>query len=161
VTADTDGGLRAQAAASLEVTLGALADGLNALVDDKRSRPQQLWNAVRPVPILAGQVPLTAGAGTLDVPDRYGPMDGYWWDVRRLSAWGFTAGTVNVYLNDPSGLGELLASFSQAGQYTWSGQVLLSPQDRFVVIASGITGIVSVAGQAIEVSAQALPDYLI
>jgi len=160
VTADTDGGLQGQVAASLEVTLGALADGLNALVDDKRSRPQQLWNACRPVPILPGQVPLSSGAGTLDVPDRMGPKDGYWWDVRRLTLWGFTAGTVSVYLNDSTTLGEQLASCTLPGQFTWSGQLLLGSRDRLVVVASGVTGSVSAAGQAIEVSAQALPDYL-
>jgi hypothetical protein len=146
--------------ASLEVMLGRVADTLDRL-DHREQRMQQMWQDLHPVPILSGQVPLTAGAGTLNTPDRLGPKDGYWWDVRRLSTWGFTAGTVNVFLNDATGFGELLASFPQAGQFTWGGQLLMGPRDFLVVSATGITGTVSVAGQAVEIADRMLPEYLL
>jgi hypothetical protein len=146
--------------ASLEVMLGKAVDVLDRM-DRREQRMQQLWQDVHPVPILSGQVPLTAGAGTMNVPDRLGPKDGYWWDVRRLSAWGFTAGSVTVFLNDATGLGEQLATYSQPGQWTWGGQLFMGPRDFLVVTATGITGTVSFAGQGIEVADRMLPEYLL
>lgn len=153
--AERSPGLGVDVAAALQVTLGKVADALERTA---RARP---WQDVHPVPILAGGMTLTGGAGVIDQPDLLGPKDGLWWDVRRVSAWGFTAGTVGIYLNDPTGTGELLASFTQPGQYTWSSQVLLGPRDRLVVVASGVTGSVTVAGQAVEISAPILPAYLV
>lgn len=147
-------------AASLDITLGKLAGKIDDYLS-RQPRPGEMWQYLRPVPILPGSIPLAAGAGTLDAPGLLGPRDGFWWDVRRLSAWGFTAGTVNVYLNDATGSGELVAAYTSAGQFTWSAHLLLGPLDRLVAVASGITGTVTLAGQAIEVSAQKLPDYLI
>lgn len=162
MTADTDTGLQvgAEAGGLLSVTLGRISATLDRM--DKRERAEVLlWQDVHLVPIIGGAVTLSAGAGTLDQPDRMGPHDPFWWDVRRLSAWGFTAGAVNVTLNDATGNGELLASFPQAGQFTWSGQVFLGPRDRLVVTATGITGNVFIAGQAAEVSSTMLPRYLL
>ncbi len=160
MTADTDHapGLGAGLAAQIELTLGRVADSLDRW-SHRYEQLQQSWQDVHPVPILPGQVPLSGGAGTLDVPDVCGPKDGLWWDVRRLTTWGWTAGTVTVYLNSTAG--EQLAQNSVVGQFTWSGQILLGPRDRLVFQASGITGTVNLAGQAFEVDARALPAYLI
>ena len=148
----------ASLAAQLELTLGRVAESF-----DRWSRRyeamQSSWQEVHPAPLLLGQIPLSAGAGTLDVPNLAGPADGLWWDVRRLTAWGFTAGTVTVYLNSTSG--EQLASTTVAGQFTWSGGILLGPRDRLVFQASGVTGQVNLAGQVIEIGARVLPSYLI
>jgi hypothetical protein len=164
MTADTDtaapGGPGVGIQAALEVVAGGLGQVLDKLSQQER-RETLLWQDVHLVPIIGGAVQLTAGAGTLDQPDRMGPHDPYWWDVRRLSAWGFTAGTVNVTLNDATGNGELLASFPQAGQFTWSGQLFLGPRDRLVITATGITGNVFIAGQAAEIAATMLPRYLL
>jgi hypothetical protein len=157
--ADSDGagGLSAQLEATLDVTLGRLA----AAVDRLTQREQQfvqLWQDLHLVPVWAA--PIAGATGTSDLADRLGPKDGYWWDLRRLSAWGFTAGTVTVTLNDANG--EQLAVFTQAGQWTWSGNTFLGPRDRLVVVTSGITGgPVQVQGQAVEVSTQQLPNYLL
>jgi hypothetical protein len=155
MTADIDAA-RAGAVASLEVTIGRLIDRITR----SDERDAQLWQHVHPVPILANAL-MGVATGTIDQPERLGPKDPFWWDVRRLSVWGFTAGTVQVFLNDASGLGELLASFPQAGQFTWSGQLFLGPRDRLVITATGITGNVFIAGQAIEVASTILPQYML
>ena len=161
MTADTS--LGAEFGATLDVTLGKLAQAVDRLTR-RDEQEAQLWQDVHMVPILAGGLTGSPAAGTVvtDLPDRMGPHDPYWWDVRRLSCWGFTAGSVNVFLNDATGNGELVANFPQAGQFTWSGQVFLAPRDRLVVItASAITGSVFVAGQAVEISSTMLPRYLL
>ncbi len=155
---ETAPGLGAGLSGALEVTLGRLAEAVDKMSARQRAA-ERSWQDVHPVPILGGQVPLSAGAGTLDSPDQFGPHDGLWWDVRRLTTWGWTAGTVTVFLNSTAG--EQLSSTTAVGQFTWSGQILLGPRDRLVISASGITGTVNIAGQAIEVAAPVLPAYLI
>jgi len=150
----------------IEATLDLLAGKVGEIADRvtrAERREVQLWQDVHMVPILGGGLFANPLAGaTLDFPDRYGPHDPFWWDVRRLSCWGFTAGTVNVFLNDPQGLGELVATYPSPGQWTWGGNLLLAPRDRLVVVVgSNITGQVQVAGQAAEVSSTMLPRYLL
>lgn len=123
-----------------------------------RPRPRVPWLSCHPVPIL-GAIQLAAGAGTLDQPDMYGPKDPYWWDLRRLTLWGWTAGTVTVYLNNPNGTP--LATATTPGEFTWSAQHLLTPRDRMVFSATGITGTVEIDGQAIEIETPWLSDYLV
>lgn len=120
-------------------------------------RPRIPWRACHPVPIL-GAIPLSSGAGTLDQPDMYGPKDPYWWDLRDLVAYGFTAGTITVYLN--SSAGQPLAVATVVGEFTWSANHLLAPRDRLVFVASGITGNALVGGQAVEIETLWLPEYL-
>jgi hypothetical protein len=150
------GGLSGQLEATLDVTVGRLA----AVVDRLMQREQefvQLWQDLHIVPIWAQ--PIAGSAGTSDQADKLGPKDGYWWDLRRLSAWGFTAGTVTVTLNDVNG--EQVALFPQAGQWSWSGNLFLGPRDRLVIVTTGITGgPVQIQGQAVEISTQQLPNYL-
>lgn len=151
------GGLSAQLEATLDVTLGRLADTIDRLTS-REDQAVQLWQDLHLVPVWAA--PITGAAGTSDLADRLGPKDGYWWDLRRLSAWGFTAGTVTVTLNDANG--EQVAVFTSAGQFTWSGNLFLGPRDRLVVVTSGITGgPVQVQGQAVEVGTTMLPQYLL
>ncbi len=149
----------AAAGASVELVLGKLASHL----DGAEERRRKLWQAIHTVPIRAGAlVGLSNASGVLDTPDRFGPHEGYWWDVARLSAWGWTAGTVTVYLNEGAlGLGEQLATFPTPGQWTWSSkQLSLAPRDRLVIVAVGVTGNVYVAGQATEVAAPFWADYV-
>lgn len=121
------------------------------------AEPRIPWRACHPVPIV-GTIPLSAGAGTLYQADMYGPKDPYWWDLRDLSVWGFTAGTVTLYLNSVNG--PILAQASAPGDFTWSAQKILAPRDVLVFGASGVTGSVVFAGQAIEIEALWLPEYL-
>lgn len=140
--------------AELKLMVGSVADN----TAPKPARAPVPWEAAHPVPIL-GNIQLTAGAGTTDqAANVYGPNDPYYWDIRRLSVWGFTAGTVTAYLNSASG--EQLGVAPSAGQFTWSSQVLLAPRDHLVFVAASITGTVTFGGQAIEVKSEWLPAYL-
>jgi hypothetical protein len=129
---------------------------------EQRRRQDQLWQAVHEVPI---QTQFIAGNGTIDVPQVLGPSGGYWWDVTRLTAAGFSAGTVTVYKNAVAD-GNQLPSFPQAGVVTFGRRMLLAPKARLVFVTAGITlnaGVpgVSVGGDAIQVASWALPDYLL
>src|SRR5215472_3891469 len=148
-------GTGAAADAALEVTLGNLQATVERM-DRRLQRLDNLWQNLRVVPVVFQ--PLIAN-GTTDLPDRMGPKDGFWWDLRFLSSWGWTAGTVTVNKNDPNGA--VLAQFPSAGQFTWSGQVWLAPRDRLLLTVTGLTGTVQCEGFAIEVSTQILPDYLL
>lgn len=150
--AEAPSGQGAELAAQIGITLGHIGDRL-ARIDRHQTFG---WEDVHPVPI--GPQNLTA-SGTVDFPDQLGPRDGYWWDVRRISIWGFTAGTVAVYLNDPNG--EQVGAATSAGQLTWGTSLLLGPRDRLIFVASNITGNVRIGGQAFEVKDTALPRYLI
>jgi len=141
--------------AELAVTLGSLKQAVNG---DRPRKPVIPWEACHPVPIL-GTVQLTAGAGTLDQPDMYGPKDPYWWDLRSLGVWGFTAGTVTVFLNSANG--QQLAAASTPGEFDWSAQRILGPRDRLIFVAAGITGTAQLGGQAIEVETSWLAEYLL
>lgn len=122
--------------------------------DQQRARKDVLWEDVHVAPIVGA----LGANGTLDQPDMYGPKEGYWWDLRRLTVSGFTAGTVDVYRNTVNGV--VLYSFSAAGEKTWSKQQFLGPRDRLIFVVSGLTGSVQIDGQAMEVSAQYMPVYL-
>lgn len=147
------GGVQVRAGASVEARLGKY-------LDDQTRRHRDLWQSVHSVPIKGSALTGVAN-GVLDFPTMLGPSEGLWWDVRRVSCWGFTAGSVSLYLNDPTGAGELLGVFTSAGQLTYGGNLFLGPNDRLVLIASGITGSVFVGGSAIEVAASWWPEYLI
>lgn len=119
--------------------------------------PRIPWDAAHPV-WFTGQIPLSSGAGTLQQKDLYGPKTGYWWDVRSIQLRGFTAGTVTVFRN--STIGETVAQAAAIGEFTWSAQRVLAPEDQLIFQATGITGSVFVTGAAIEVATEWLPEYL-
>jgi len=138
------------------VTLEAIAALFNGH-QEKKPKPRIPFPACHPI-WLSGQIPLSGGAGTLQQGNLYGPEMPYWWDLRTLSFWGFTAGTVTTFLNSASG--EQIAATTTPGQFTWSAQIMLSGPDNLIFVASGITGSVNVALRAIEVETQWLPEYL-
>ena len=142
--------------ADLRLTVGQLAEQMKP----KPATPKIPFEACHPV-WQTGAIPLVVGAGTLLQSNLYGPELPYWWDVRSVRVWGFTAGTVTVYRNNPAALsGEQFGSTSVPGEFTWSGQLFLSPQDTLVFGATGVTGSVFMAMQAIEVVSAWLPEYL-
>lgn len=152
---DTDGGVSLTGAAA-EVIIGKLSTIADQTAP-RQAQPRIPWDACHPV-WLPGQIPLAAGAGTLQQGNQLGPETPYWWDLRTISFWGFTAGTVTVYLNSTNG--EPLAIASSVGQFTWGAQELLGPQDNLIFVASGVTGVVNLTVRAIEVAAEWLPEYL-
>jgi hypothetical protein len=137
--------------------LTALAGGMQKQAQE-RYRPRIPWTACHPVGP-QGAIALTAGAGTFLQPDILGPTTMYWWDLRKLSCWGFTAGTVTAVKNSING--ETIAAFPSAGNFTWSTQELLAPDDNVILIAAGITGSVQFSLRAIEIETAWLPEYLV
>ena len=143
----------------IAATLGRVAQALEAEACERERRRQ----AMRQVPIQPQQIPLTLAGGTggiLDVPDAYMlARTGYNASIRRLSAWGFSAGNVQVYLESPAG--ELLCPFSSAGVNTVGrGEMLLQPGERIVWVAAGITGFVQVGGSYDLFESWYLPYYI-
>jgi hypothetical protein len=120
-------------------------------------RPRVPWESCHPVGPIGG-INLITGGGTVNLPDLTGPHDPYWWDLRRFAAWGFTAGTVNLFKNDVNG--SQLGSLAAPGNITWSAQELLGPRDHLIIVAAGITGTVEWEIRAVEVESRWLPEYL-
>lgn len=134
--------------------LGAGADG--ALDGIMGSRNDMWADTVRQVPIVATSL---GGSGTIMQPATLGPPTGWYWGVRRLTAQGFSAGTVTVY--DTSASGEPLETFAAAGTQTFGkGQILLHPGHYLVFVAAGITGTVTMYGAADLFRAPFLSRYL-
>lgn len=149
-----DAALGADVTASLSVQLGQLANALSY----EQSRRRELQAAIYPFEMAATS---EAASGTIDQPMHLGPRDGYAWDLRRLTAASFTAGTVAVYRNQAADANQLF-TFTSAG--TWwiaSGQVILRSTERLVLVAAGITGSVTVSGSAIMVAEPWLAEYLL
>jgi hypothetical protein len=150
-----------QILAGISASLGSIATAMAR----QEAKEQKMAQAVRQVTIGPGSILITAGAGTLVQDPGFGPNTGYAQSVRRLTIWGFSAGTVAVYLNNL--YGEPLPFFTSAGTYTFGrGDLLLQPQDNLVFSASGITlatgqGAVSVTGTVDNVELWALADYLL
>jgi hypothetical protein len=146
----------------------AALDGLAGELRHRREREERVrlaFQKVHTVPIAPGLISLTAGAGTLDTggQGQAGPMGGYCWSVKRLSALGFTAGTVNAYINGSAAALDAQPDipWASAGMYTFgNGEVILMPQDRLIFTASGITGEVLIKGSAVELPVALLPWFL-
>lgn len=109
------------------------------------------------------QIALTAGAGTYDSPVKAGPVRGQCWDIRRLSAWGFTAGTVQAQLNalEPLAQWTGAAAPSTTLPATFGkGEIILQPGDRITFTATGITGQVIIAIGPTAMPYEYLTEYL-
>src|SRR5215469_1282399 len=103
---------------------GILAIGQTYRQRHEDNAGKKLYESMHQVPISAPQIPITAGAGTLQIYDGLGPTTGFVWSVRMLNAQGFSAGTINVYRNISGG--ELLFTFPQAGTFTFGrGEMML------------------------------------
>jgi len=141
VEADADtGGVDIMAGFSAQ--LGRVADAL----EREWRRRERMAQVVHQIPVAAA-VNLTGGAATVKSPDQLQAKAGYCWGIRRLSTWGWSAGTVTFYQNDANG--EPVAPFTVAGVSTFGrGELLLEPQDQLVIVAAGITGNVYIGGKA-------------
>jgi hypothetical protein len=152
--------LSADLAAQLCVSLDGLAAKIGGLSDRHDRRLQQQQRAaqvIRQVPFIIN-VPLTAGAATIN-PSPAGPDTGYYWSIRKLSAVGFTAGTVNTYIDNTGG--EPIVPFPQAAVNTFGKmEQLLNPGSAVAVVAAGITGTVQIWGKADQFETWALPWYM-
>jgi hypothetical protein len=147
-------GLEVGATAKLTVALNSVASEMRA----QREQQRLLSTVIRQIPF-AGQIPLTAGAGTLQSQPNMGVPQSFYGSIRRLSAVGFSAGTVTPYIDNVNG--EPIPPFPQAGVFTFSkGEILLHPMSQLVVSATGITGTVTIYGAMDLIEAWFLPTYL-
>ena len=126
-----------------------LSDKLTGESEFRKRKEETLYQ----VPII-GQL---AASGTLDNPAQLQPVTGRCWSVRRLTCFGWTAGSVTVYINnlEPAG------PFPNPGVATYGrGEFLLMPHDKLVVVATGITGSVTLMGVADSFQEWYLPHYI-
>jgi hypothetical protein len=138
--------------------ISASLDGLTRALDREAAWREKQAQVIRQVPF-AGAITLTAGAGTDDQPDKLRAMPGYIWGIRRITAQGFTAGSVTVYRNSTTG--EPVMPFPVPAVNTIGrGEILLMPGDRMVWSATGITGTVSYWGVADCFESWFLPYYI-
>lgn len=152
--------LDADLSVSLSAALGGLATQigrLGARLDRESAFRQQAMEAFRQVPFIIN-VPLVAGAATIN-PAPAGPDTGYYWSIRRLAAVGFTAGTVNTYVDNTGG--EPIVPFPQSAVFTFGkGEQLINPNSNIAIVAAGITGTVQIWGRADQFESWLLPWYL-
>ena len=156
--------LDADLTVSLSAALGGLAasvGGLCTRMDREFERSARKSDVLRSGPF-GVNVPLSAGAtigGWFAQSPNLGPPAGYVWSVRALVAQGYTAGTVTVYIDNPNGA--TFAGYPQAGLYTFGrGERLLRPMSQMVVVASGITGVLQLYGDADVFPSWYLPEYI-
>lgn len=141
-------------------------------------RAQTEWQDIHQVPIGAIQVPISSGSGVFQINDLLMPKAGFMWSIRRLTASGYTAGTVVVYKGGMvvggtyTGGGDPFP-FSAAGSATIGrAELLLDQGDSLVVVcgtavpggvaitlATGFSG-VQINGAADCFQRHLLPVYL-
>jgi len=123
------------------------------------------------IPMGAIQIPITAGAGVFQMNDLFMPKAGYMWSIRRLTASGFTAGTVTAFKGGAivggayTGGGDPFPFSAAAVQTLGRGELLLDQGDALVFVATGITLSAGFAGVQINGAADCferwfLPEYL-
>lgn len=144
----------------LGLQLVASIETLTSTLNRQWQHEQRKAQAIRQVPLAANQMILSGGAGTIDDPAQLRCPTGYYMCLRRLSLFGFSAGSATAYLNSP--LTEPVAVFAAAGTLNYGkGHILWHPGDRLVVTATGITGAVQLGGAVDLIETHFLYEYLI
>jgi hypothetical protein len=161
IEADASGGL--SIVASLNGLTKAI-DGWTARMDREALHRQQASQSYRQVPI--GKGINTSGSATTSHVEPHGPPQGYYWSIRRLTAYYYTAGTVTVFKDSPDGVaGEPLVAFPAAAVYTFGkGEMLLSPMSQLLITWSSITpttgNFIYIWGAADQFETWLLPWYM-
>lgn len=156
MTVEADAGFSLNLIASLNGLTAALGE-FNGRLGREADLRQRAAQAFRQVPFIIN-VPLTAGAATINPVANSGPDVGYYWSIRKLAAVSFTAGTVNTYIDNTGG--EPIVPFPQAGVFTFGKmEQLLNPGSNIAVVAAGITGTVQIWGKADQFESWLLPWY--
>lgn len=165
------------AIASIALSFGAGAaigdgaeDGALAVAGMPRRR---CGSPVFPFSLPPGILTGTTVGSFLDLPDQFGPPQGWFWDITSITAAGFTAGTVTVTRNAPAVTPagtpvaiEYVAQVAAANAgvpvaFPQKGNPLLDGNDRLVfTVTSAITGLVQVSGTVIAVPASRIDEYL-
>jgi hypothetical protein len=144
---------------SIEVGVDAFIDLTDELKGHNSHHNEQKMHVIYSKTIDPLQVPLVAGAGTLDSPVQMGPVRGFMWSITRFTLSGWSAGTVNLSINGmepiyPQGI------LTPNTYFFGKGQFLLGSGDRFIVTATGITGFVQINGKADVFETKTLSHYL-
>jgi len=129
--------------AGVAATIGQrVADKYGGTHDEQRRKH---FETIKQIPIGMINIPISAGAGVFQMNDLLMPKAGYMWSIRRLTASGFTAGTVTAFKGGAivggayTGGGDPFP-FSVAGTATIGrGELLLDQGDALVFVATGIT----------------------
>ena len=161
----TDGGppvAGVEFGAALMARLGDLTAAIEQQVESERARLRAFAQIMHQRPIGPQTIPLTSGAGLLDIPDLFAAKDGYFMSLRRITAASFTAGSVVMYEDGVADMN--IAVPWQPGvpaTFTFGrGEQLLMGGSRWVFNATGITGQVTINGKADIGPLEALGDYL-
>jgi hypothetical protein len=154
------GGIELDGGVSLQASLNGLTAAIGGMcqrMDREAAFRQRANEAFRQVPFIIN-VPLVAGAATIN-PSQAGPDAGFYWSIRKLSAVGFTAGTVNTYVDNTGG--EPIVPFTVSAVNTFGkGEQLMHANSNIAIVATGITGTVQIWGQADQFEQWLLPWYL-
>jgi hypothetical protein len=147
-----------EADAQLSVQIGRLATTIERQRTDAAARRAELSHAIFPFDFNPATLP---ASGTLNNPNLYSPNEGYFWDVRKLTAATFTGGSVTVYKNAANDANAEVV-FTSAGVFWFgSGQLILNSNDSLIFVGAGLAGNVTISGRAISVRADYLADYLL
>lgn len=161
-------GLAAAGLAAISVRFGQAAASLESAGPE--GRKARLAAEMYQTPIAPQQIPVTGSAGLLASGDQMGPMTGYYWSVRRIVTYGYSAGSVTVYRNavatgfgaNAAAIGEQLITFPQAGTYTFGrGEILLRPDDNMMLVAAGVTLAAGQGGITVYGDADCFPSWLL
>lgn len=133
-----------------------LMASLNDHLEEGHKFRNKMKQDVYTVTIVPQVVPLVSGAGTLDDAPLLGPVHGFRWSIRRLTLWGYSAGTATAYINNVEPI-----PFSAQGMQTFGrSELCLFSGDRLTVQATGITGSVTLYGSADVVAEWYWPYYI-
>jgi hypothetical protein len=158
---------------------GSIGESLSrvaSMMENRENRRRKLFEQLHQVPITCPDIAINTGAGVLQMADTLSPKAGYMWSIRRITATGFSAGTVLAYKNgavigngaNATALGgEAVAPFASAGVLTFGrGELLLDQNDQLIWTATGITlnagnaAGIQVGGAADCFERWLLPEYL-
>jgi hypothetical protein len=126
-------------------SIGASIGRVASMMENDQIRRSRFFEGVYQVPVGPQVIPITTGAGNLDLVEGFGPKAGFMWSVRRLTTSGYSAGTVVAYKNGTitGGAfvgGEPVAPFPAAGVLTFGrGELLMDQNDVLVFTATGVT----------------------
>jgi hypothetical protein len=113
-------------------------DTLNKHHARERARRAELNGKLMPLNVDLQPIPVTAGAGLLDVPRLLQPPLGWTWQIDAVGVQGFSAGSVTMFLNSVQGV--QLFTFNSAGVLYQRHMRFMRYGERLLFSAAGITG---------------------
>lgn len=155
------GSVGLEVAGGLEIHLGRIATLLEAEHSGRARRRAELSAAIFPFDFNPVLMSLSGGAGTADINQALGVRDGFAVDFKRFTFASFTAGTVALYKQGVADMDLIQGGFTAGTLYGGSQDLLLQPSERWLVVATGITGNVTISGSGIMIRQDFLAEYLL